>query len=456
MQFLCKTPSLLLSLCLAGLLVFANQPARAQECVIQGIICDTEIEALLEDISAPVFRAAKLDPKDARIFILHAKGINAFATGRNYIFINSGLIEKSTDYRTLLAVVAHETAHLANGHVIRRSEEYRVTRNQATALSALAILAGIAGGRPDLAIAGAAATQQIAGRGLLSYTRSEESAADREGIRYLELSQVDPNSMLWLMQLLQAEQNILGDLDPYVLSHPIAKDRIRNLQEQVKNSYRNGAPDDPTLAYRYARARTKLMSFLSDKPAALVSKYKNKNDEISLLGLAIAYYKTNQLNEAVATMDKLQVARPNDPYYNELRGQFLYESGKFMPQAAHYYRKAVQFAPQEATLRTELGRVLLALHTPEANAEAVRLLTRIANEDREDPISRKLLAQALARTGDNARAALFTAEVRLLHGNVPETILFARRAKAAAAEGSTIWIRAQDILVTLDPNAEKN
>ena len=419
------------------------------------LIRDAEIEAVIRDMSEPVLHAAGLDPETVHIAVINARGINAVATGDNRIFLNSGLIEASETYPVLLSVIAHETAHISSGHVIRRIEQYTTALSQASAFTALALLFGIVGGQPELVIAGATASQQIAQQTFLRYTRNEETSADTEGVGFLEKSGVDPVALLTLMHMLRRTQETYGDLDPYALSHPIASERIRNLQNLVDKSPQRGAKTDADLDYRYARIRTKLGAFLARIPAEAEARYAGSDTEEALLGLAIARHRAGNREGAIATVDRLLQKRPDDPYYHELRGQILFESGA-TDLAVLSYRRAVELAPDEPLILTSLGQALLSLQTREADSEARAVLKRAVAKDDLDPGSRRLLAVAFARAGDEAHAALMTAEERLILGDAASAVLFAQRAQSASTEGSPTWHRAQDILTVLDTVIQEN
>ena len=75
----------------------------------------------------------------------------------------------------------------------------------------------------------------------------------------------------------------------------------------------------------------------------------------------------------MAATDRLMALRPDDPFYIELKGQILFETGN-ADQAVPLYRQAVRLAPGEPLLEAGLGRALLSLNRPEADAEALEVL----------------------------------------------------------------------------------
>ena len=70
---------------------------------------DTEIEAEIHTLAAPIWRAAGLVPADVGIYMIDDDQVNSFVAGGQDIFVNTGLIEKAKTPNQLLGVIAHET-----------------------------------------------------------------------------------------------------------------------------------------------------------------------------------------------------------------------------------------------------------------------------------------------------------------------------------------------------------
>src|SRR4051794_36579013 len=82
-------------------------------------IRDAEIETDIRNLAAPIFRAAGLQPQDVGVYMIDDKDLNSFVAGGQAIFINTGLILKAEQPNQLIGVIAHETGHIAGGHVLR-------------------------------------------------------------------------------------------------------------------------------------------------------------------------------------------------------------------------------------------------------------------------------------------------------------------------------------------------
>jgi predicted Zn-dependent protease len=204
-------------------------------------------------------------------------------------------------------------------------------------------------------------------------------------------------------------------------------------------------PVDNERAYWHGRMRAKLSGFL-DSPDRVLDRLENKPEtEDVLYAKAVALYRLPALPEALAAVDRLIALRPEDPFYIELKGQILFETGRD-ERAVPLYRDAVRLAPGEALLEAGLGRALLSLNRPEADAEALKVLQNARRRDLGDAAALRDLATAYSRAGDEGMAGLATAERYALTGNLEDAMLLARRVVGLLPEGSPGWLRAQDIL----------
>jgi predicted Zn-dependent protease len=113
---------------------------------------------------------------------------------------------------------------------------------------------------------------------------------------------------------------------------------------------------------------------------------------------------TPDADRALAEVGRLLQMRPDDPFYQELQGQILYESRRFDAAIAAYGR-AVDLAPREALILAGYGRALLAPDTAGNNARALEVLTRAQARDPFDPRMLRDLGLAYARAGQPGMAA---------------------------------------------------
>jgi predicted Zn-dependent protease len=420
-------------------LVLTAVPAMAR-----GLIRDAEIEATLARISYPLFRAAGLNPARVNIYIVNSGEPNAFVAGGQNLFINSGLIMRLETLDMLRAVIAHEVGHIAGGHVARRDEALGGARGIA-GLGLLAAVAAAAGGSPEAGLAIASASQQAAQRSALAHSRAEEASADQAGLRYMAAAGADPAAILEVLRLFQGQEALSSSrMDAYARTHPLWRERIALLEERIR-ALPPAGPPDPTDVYWHARMVAKFTGFLQTPGTTLRIYPPSDTSESAALARAVAYHREPNLARALANVDALIAARPNDPYYQELRGQFLLESGR-ATEAAQSYRRAVALAPDEPLILGGLGRALLNMNDPAVVPEAAEALRRARTQDRADAGVLRDLALAEARLGNEGAAALATAERFALTGQFEDARRHAERAAAMLPTGSPGWRQAQDVI----------
>ncbi|MHA1528133.1 MAG: M48 family metalloprotease [Alphaproteobacteria bacterium] len=433
-------PKFILAGSIALALGLPPQPGAAA-----GLIRDAEIERTLRGMTTPIFRAAGFGPDSIDLYILNDRSLNAFVANGNNMFLHTGLLETLETPEELMAVIAHETGHIAGGHQARRQIIIRNARGPALLGLLVGIAAGIAGGG-EAGTAVIAGSQSAIQRTLLRYNRGEEAAADQAALDYLTRAGVDLAGMERLLARFRGQEVFnLGNIDPFILTHPLSTERMQLVERRVAEAATRQYPANPQRDYWHGRMRAKLIGFL-DSPERVLNRIEGEPEtEDVLYTKAVALYRLPAMPEAVAATDRLIALRPNDPFYIELKGQILFETGR-AEQAVPLYRQAVRLAPGEPLLEAGLGRALLALNRPEADAEALEVLQKARRRDLGDAAALRALATAYSRAGDQGMAGLATAERYALTGNVTDAMLHARRAAGTLPEGSPGWLRAQDIL----------
>src|ERR1700745_4213219 len=157
------------------------------------ILRDSETEQLLRDYTRPVLRAAGLEKQNIQVVIINDSSFNAFVADGRRIFVNYGALRQSETPNQIIGVLAHETGHLAGGHLAKLRQQIAQAQTQmiiATLLGAGALAPGAASGRSsnNVGSAGAAlfsAPQSLIMRNLISYQRQQEESADKAGVKFL-------------------------------------------------------------------------------------------------------------------------------------------------------------------------------------------------------------------------------------------------------------------------------
>lgn len=411
----------------------------------QSLIRDAEIEHALRQLLAPVAGEAGIPLSQLRVMVIDDSSLNAFVTDGRTIFIHSGLILKLGRAEEMQAVIAHELAHIANGHIARRLTNLRGAHSAAAMGLALAAGVAAASGNGKAAAGVALGAQSSAQRLFFSHTRAEEASADQAGIRYMARAGVDPQAMVDVLDIFRGQEALRPvRQDPYVRTHPLTAERMRALRGYA-TAYADRARDNAEADYWFARARGKLGAFLQNSNYTLRKVGKSDQSDVAVMRRAIAYHRRPDTGRALAEVNRLVAMRPDDPYYQELKGQILLESRQF-PAAVSAYGRAVDMAPREPLILAGYGRALLALKTADGNRRALAALEKARARDPYDPRMLRDLGVAYARAGNNGMASLATAERYALMGRLTDAATHARRASDLLPRGAAGWLRAQDVL----------
>ncbi len=371
----------------------APMSALAQQAKGPPVIRDTEAEQLLREYTRPILRSAGLEKQNIQIVIINESVFNAFVADGRRIFVNYGAMMQSETPNQIIGVMAHETGHLAGGHLSKMREQMAQAQTQmiiAMLLGAGAMVAGSRGGNSNggLANAGAAVVagpQEMIRRTLISYVRQQEENADRAGVKFLNATGQSAKGMYETFKRFTNDSLFAArGTDPYVQSHPMPAERVAALEEMARSSPYWDKKDDPALQLRHDMVRAKISAFMErqDKPA-----------------------------EAIAPL-----------------------------------RKAVSLSNNAPLIEMLLGQALVATDNKAYTEEAIAILRAAVARESEAPLGYAQLAMAYGRKGDFAQADLASAQAAFLRGDNKTARELASRAKTRFAVGTPGWVKADDIV----------
>ena len=405
------------------------------------LLRDPDIEHGLQQLAAPILRAAKLKSDSVKVWVVNDMGLNAFVIDHTHIFLHAGLVLKLKSAAQLQSVIAHEAAHISNGHISRRLANARRAK-MATSFGVLVAAAAVGAGHTDAGLGLALGTTGSVNRILLAHNRIEESAADQSALRFMNAAKIDPVAMAEVFELFIGQSNLSEEYqDPYTRSHPLNRDRIR-----IVNAYAANATSylpDAAQAYWFSRIQGKLSGFL--RAPQWTMRRATGSSDVDLMRRAIAEHRSGRSSSAQKTMAQLITTHPNDAFYRELQGQILLESRKFST-ATKAYASAADLAPSNALILGGYGRSLLARNIKNSNTQALKILQKARNLDSRDARILRDIGTAYARSGQQGQAVLAIAERYALKGNMKNAAIQAKRAEGLLPRGSAAWQRAQDIL----------
>lgn len=407
------------------------------------LLRDADMEYALAQVAAPVLSAAGLSAGRTKILVVDDGSLNAFVVGNDAIYIHSGLIGRMENAAMLQAVIAHEAAHIANGHITRRMTNMKSARTAAGLGMALAVVAAAAGGG-EAAGALAVGSQSAAMRAFLTHTRAEETSADQAGARYLRSAGIPLSGMVQVFQLFRGQEVLsAARQDPYVRSHPLSRDRLRAIEGYAAAYGDKKSANAETWDYWFTRAKGKLTAYQRRPSWTLNRLGETGYADVRLMREAMARHRNSKTKQALNAINQAIAMRPSDPFYYDLKGQILMETRQFQA-SANAHARAVQLRPRDGLLQAGYGRALLASGNVGA---ALPALERARAIDFRDGSMLRDLSVAYARSGNTGMAALITAERYALRGSLEDAGIHAKRATGLLPEGSGPWQRAHDVLL---------
>jgi len=397
----------------------ATSVAFVRDAAAQGvnILRDAEIETIIRTYATPIFHAAGLDAGAVHVYVVQDQTLNSFVAGGQNLFMNSGTILRSETPNQLIGIIAHETGHIAGGHLARSEEALR----HASIESIIALVVGAAaaaatgnGGAGAAAILGGTSMAQ---RSFLQFSVTQEASADQAGLSYLDRTQQSARGLLQFFEILQQEELLsAAHQDPYMRTHPLTTQRVEYVREHVAHSPYSDRPDPPDFIEMHKRMKAKLRGFLSP-PAQTLGEYPESDKSIAArYARAIAWYRIPDLKKSVPAIDALIHDEPNNSYFHELKGQMLFENGR-IGEAVGPYEQAVRLNPESALLRIELSQVLLETNDDKLVPKALANLNEAVRFEDRNPDAWRFLGIAYGRSHNIGMMALCLGEQGIAEGD---------------------------------------
>lgn len=433
------------------------QPAAAQSI---DVVRDTEIERVMRSYEVPLLKAAGIDPDTVHLYLVQDPNINAFATqspvanAEEDIFVNTGTFMQLKTPNQIIGVLAHETGHIAGGHLVRSTAAIQKASipmliGMAVGIAAMAMGAGAAGmGAIQLG-------EQAALSQFLAFSRVQEATADQMAVKFLNRTHQSARGMVEVFEKF-ANDNARSAYynKDFVSDHPADRDRIDALQQRVDASPYKDVPDTPENIKEFHMIQAKLAGYLS-KPDAVLVRYplSDQSDEAHY-ARAMAYFRQPDMKKALEETNALIATNPKNPYFWELLGQINVEMAQPQKGIAPY-QKSVDLLPDAPLLRISLAAAQLATENPALTKSALDNLKIALVQENSNTFAWYELAQAYSNLGNQPMADLATAELHYQGGDMRGASHFAKAASMKLAKGSMDWQHANDILAAAAVQAQQ-
>jgi len=421
----------------------------------QGLIRDTEIEETLREWTNPILEVAGLVPEDVQIFIINDPSLNAFVANGQRIHMHTGLLIEAENAAQIKGVIGHETCHIACGHTVARIRAASVAMRPALVSIGLGILA-MAAGEPGAGAALIGSSSQFAAMNFYVHTRAEEAAADAAAVKYLSALGQSPAGIVEFFENFRY-QEVLSEAKryPYFRSHPLASDRIRTARSLAEATGLMDVAPTQREQRQYDMMRAKLIGFL-DAPLKVRRLYPDTDKSVpARYARAISAFRNSDIQRALAEVDQLLAEDDENPYFHELKGQILFESGQTGASVAPHAR-SLEIMPGQPLFLINYARSLNARDLPGDTQKAEAALRDALVAEPDNAFAWAQLAITLEHQDRRAEAQLATAEAAYWVGDIVRANGFARRAVQSLEKGTITYRRADDILLITDPGNPDN
>ena len=435
---------------------FANHSYSAQKFQI---IRDAEIELFLHKLIKSTIEESINQNFHPRL-VLHSE-YNAFVTGSNKIYINTGLINKSNSLSEIQAVLAHEIGHLALNHYSSRL----VNAKNLSKYSKLATLAGIAmsaDGKLDTksAVALMIGSNDLAKKSLLQFSRIQEQQADKFALDQLMKKKVSLTGLEKLLTNFVNEELSNSKTTPnYYRTHPFAKQRLAQVKK-YKLQYSNISLKEQKISINknvisLEYIKNKIKAYNID-PYEIIRNLENKNDFLSNYSQLIALYRIGKYHSAYNKLSLIKNIYDDYPFFYELKGDIHFKEGSFN-KAIIEYEKAIQilqeaFKPSTDLIKFSLIKTYLQTNNKTNLSKSIILLEELLLNNPNWSYLWRLLSIASGKLNKKGIAYIALAEEALIKKNFIKAKKYVDLANKQATLPSSYKIRGTDILARIKVN----
>jgi predicted Zn-dependent protease len=383
------------------------------------ILTDPEVSQYAQEIGHSLSSHSEEGQHQFYYFVLRDPVVNAFAVPGGFVAIQSGLILATRNENELAGVLAHETAHVTQRHIVRQIIDQGHEGLLASAAMLAAVLLGATAGRgsPDAVEGAILAGQSAMIQHQINYTRSSEFEADRIGITNMADAGYDPLGMASFFDWMghSGPEPSRVNAVQFLIDHPIFSDRVAEARDRADQIGRIRHED--SLSYRLIKER--LRSVAADPQVArqyYVNLLKNGGGKSieERYGKDVAEIATRNPAAAIPDLQELVRDYPKVTQFYGALGQAYLVNNQFKESAAVLERAMILF-PRNVPITIRLAETLMRSGD---NKRAHLVLLDLFNSVEPTPDQTRLIAKAANTAGDFADSYSYMAEFYLMTGNL--------------------------------------
>ena len=385
------------------------------------IVEDPETNEYIQSIGSRLSSHAHEGGQRFTFFVVKDSGINAFALPGGFIGINAGLLTATGNESELAGVMAHEIAHVTQRHMARSVQNAGRTNMASAAAVLAAILIGVTTGMPaDVLLGTVTAAQGLAAQQQISFTRTNESEADRVGMTILANSGFDPNGMPAFFWTLQQRYGAASAAIPDLLrTHPVTTERIAETRDRADQYERRIVAD--STSYGLIRERMRVQSLPPESNFrdlyADAANADLPSSDARHYGRAIALMAAGDdesTREAVGLLSDLVERYPDVTLYHTALGRAQLLAGD-LEASRRTLERALGLFPRNVPVTVRFAETLMRTNEPSL---AHQVLLDLFNNVPPTPEQARFIALVASAAGDTGDAYYYMSEYHVMGGDL--------------------------------------
>ena len=223
-----------------------------------GVYQDQAVGKYVALLGAALAQASSRPNLKWEFIVLDTDGVNAYAAPGGLIHITRGALGLMKTEAELAGVLGHELAHVSQKHTVNA-----IQKGNLTGLGVEAASSRAPGGALTQEFIAAAGNRIYADLFENKFDRKDEMDSDKVGIALASKVGYDPRGMIGFLNKVAERNKDMKEPNGVFASHPQTKDRISEMEKQIKNSR---LTTTATVAARYTSTIT-----FDVKPASAIA-----------------------------------------------------------------------------------------------------------------------------------------------------------------------------------------
>jgi predicted Zn-dependent protease len=405
----------------AGTIASVNEEDQVGPLVIRDlreqneIMDDPEVSDYIQTLGLRLSSQAPDSERQFHYYVVHEGDLNAEALPGAVIIVNYGTILAAKNESELAGVLAHETAHVTQRHLVRGilAQSHQSLETAAAILGAIAL--GAMGGGPAAIEGGVMAAEGMGAQMQINFTRDQEWEADRVGMTYLAHAGFDPLGMPNFFEELSRQYGFGMSYFPRMLNnHPVTSDRIAEARSRAAQMERpRHIADSMNFGLIQERLRVITASEDFDLRAYYVGRTNMRDPPVAALyGQALTLVQRGHPAEAIPILVPLLAANQGVIMLHILLAQAQIAAGH-VPEGLATFARAEALFPRNIPLTVRYGEALIAVNQA---GKAHELLLDLFNNAPSTPAEIRLTAVAASSAGDAGDAYYYMGEYNIANG----------------------------------------